>query len=207
MLSSNVQSIDLLMDCMAWRFWTMRQPNGCSTPAPRSSAAKQWFEELAQTMKKKTSTWNHERVLFWHRPAIQIVFIQIHNIYWFFIWIVFITHVRIVCFCISRWNHTNPASDSSLNHQQHIWVWQQLEFYFSFFQTIIPCKSRSRVIPTRVQTIILHANLSKIFKYIRKKQNISFQMQVMIFSKCLHIKMLPNFLRTFICLLRNFNVV
>ena len=34
MLSSNVQSIDLPMDCTAWRFWTMRQPNDCSTPAP-----------------------------------------------------------------------------------------------------------------------------------------------------------------------------
>jgi len=27
----------------------MRQLNGCSTPAPRSSAAKQWIEELART--------------------------------------------------------------------------------------------------------------------------------------------------------------
>jgi len=28
----------------------MKQPNGCSTPAPKSSAAKQWIkEELAQT--------------------------------------------------------------------------------------------------------------------------------------------------------------
>ena len=43
MLFSKVQSIDLPMDCMAWRCWTMRQLNGCSTPAPRSSAAKQWF--------------------------------------------------------------------------------------------------------------------------------------------------------------------
>ena len=51
MLSSNVQSIDLRMDCMAWRFWTMGQPNGCSTPAPRSSWAKQWFEQLAQKKK------------------------------------------------------------------------------------------------------------------------------------------------------------
>jgi len=48
MLSSNVQSINLPMDCMAWRFWTMRQSNDCSTSAPRS---KQWFEQLAQ---KKT---------------------------------------------------------------------------------------------------------------------------------------------------------
>ena len=48
MLSSYVQSIDFSMDCMAWRFWTMRQPNGCSTPALRSSAAKKWFEQLAQ---------------------------------------------------------------------------------------------------------------------------------------------------------------
>jgi len=38
-LSSNIQPIDLPMDCMAWRFWTMRQSNGCSTPAPRSSTA------------------------------------------------------------------------------------------------------------------------------------------------------------------------
>jgi len=31
----------------------MRQSNGCSTtPALRSRAAKQWFEELAQKMKK-----------------------------------------------------------------------------------------------------------------------------------------------------------
>jgi len=28
----------------------MRQPNGCSTPAPKSGAVKQWIkEELAQT--------------------------------------------------------------------------------------------------------------------------------------------------------------
>ena len=51
MLSSNVQSIDLSMDCIAWRFWMMRQANGCSAPAPRSSAAKQWFEQLAQKKK------------------------------------------------------------------------------------------------------------------------------------------------------------
>jgi len=49
MLSSNVQSIDLPTDCTAWRFWTTRQSNGCSTSA--SSAAKQWFEQLAQKKK------------------------------------------------------------------------------------------------------------------------------------------------------------
>jgi len=52
MLSFSVQSIDLLMDCKAWRFWTMRQLNRCSTPAPRSSAAKKWSEQLAQKKKK-----------------------------------------------------------------------------------------------------------------------------------------------------------
>jgi len=31
----------------------MRQLNGCSTPAPRSSGAKQWFQRLAQKKKKK----------------------------------------------------------------------------------------------------------------------------------------------------------
>ena len=38
MLSSNVQSIDLLVDYTAWCFWTMRQLKICTTPAPRSSA-------------------------------------------------------------------------------------------------------------------------------------------------------------------------
>jgi len=42
MLSSNVQSINLPMDCPAWRFSMMRQSIGCSTPALRSSAAKKW---------------------------------------------------------------------------------------------------------------------------------------------------------------------
>jgi len=32
----------------------MRQPNGCSTPAPKSSVAKQWIkEELAQTKEEE----------------------------------------------------------------------------------------------------------------------------------------------------------
>jgi len=53
MLSSNVQSIDLPTDYTAWRFWTMRQPNGCSTPTPKSSAAKQWMKELAQTKEEE----------------------------------------------------------------------------------------------------------------------------------------------------------
>jgi len=52
MLSSNVQPIDLSMDCTAWRFRTIRQPNGCSTPGTKSSAAKQWIKELVQNEKK-----------------------------------------------------------------------------------------------------------------------------------------------------------
>jgi len=56
MLSSNVQSIDLRMVGTAWWFWTMRQPNGCSTPAPKSTAAKQWCEGLAQKKKWLTTS-------------------------------------------------------------------------------------------------------------------------------------------------------
>jgi len=52
MLFSNVQSTGLPMDRMTWRFWTIRQSNGYSTSAPRSSAAKQWFEQLAQKNKR-----------------------------------------------------------------------------------------------------------------------------------------------------------
>jgi len=45
---SSMSYIDIPMDCTAWRFWMMRQSNGCSTPAVRSCAAKQWLEQQAQ---------------------------------------------------------------------------------------------------------------------------------------------------------------
>jgi len=48
MLSSNALPTDLLMNYTASLFWTMRT-NGCPTLAPRSSAPKQWSEELVQT--------------------------------------------------------------------------------------------------------------------------------------------------------------
>ena len=40
MLSSNVQSTNLLMDCRAWRFWTMRQSNGFSAPPSSDSVTR-----------------------------------------------------------------------------------------------------------------------------------------------------------------------
>jgi len=36
----------------------MRQSNGCSTPAPRSSEAKQWFQQLAQKKKNQVHALN-----------------------------------------------------------------------------------------------------------------------------------------------------
>ena len=45
----------------------MRQPNGCSTPAPGSSAAKQWLEQLAQKKKKNWVTGRHVLIFaVWH---------------------------------------------------------------------------------------------------------------------------------------------
>ena len=68
-LTSIVQSIDLCMDCTTGRFWMMRQPNGCSTLAPKSSAAKQWIkEELAQTKEEKEDKieiWPLQNKLCW----------------------------------------------------------------------------------------------------------------------------------------------
>jgi len=60
MLSSNVQSIELPMDCPAWRFWATRQSNGCSTPAPRFSAAQQW------TVTTRSNEENHV-FLWWNK--------------------------------------------------------------------------------------------------------------------------------------------
>jgi len=47
------KSIDLPMDCMAWRFWMMRQLNDCATAAPRCLRPSSGLKELAQT----TTTW------------------------------------------------------------------------------------------------------------------------------------------------------
>jgi len=71
MLFSNVQSIDLLMNCTAWRCWTMRLSNGCSTSAPRSSAAKQWSKELAQWKKKIFVVRNFQAKLLYDTSACQ----------------------------------------------------------------------------------------------------------------------------------------
>jgi len=46
-----------------WRFWTMRQSNGCLTLAARSSAAYQWFEELDQKKTKKPREFCYRTVL------------------------------------------------------------------------------------------------------------------------------------------------
>ena len=47
MLSSDTQSINLPLDCTPWPFWMMRQLIVCSTPAQRSSTAKQWTKRTA----------------------------------------------------------------------------------------------------------------------------------------------------------------
>jgi len=56
MLSSNVKSIDLLMACTVWQFWVTRHSNGCSTPAPRSSAAKQLIKTSDSVTRVNDST-------------------------------------------------------------------------------------------------------------------------------------------------------
>ena len=53
MLSSNAHSIDFRMVGTAWWFWTMRQLNGCSTPAPKSIAANSGVKDWL----KKRSDW------------------------------------------------------------------------------------------------------------------------------------------------------
>jgi len=65
-LSFAIQSIDLPVECMAWRFWTMRQTNGCSAPAPRSSATYEWI---------KWTGWNDEEARGWpvDRDAVPLV--------------------------------------------------------------------------------------------------------------------------------------
>ena len=57
-LKSGSSTLLIPMNYMAWQFWTIRQLNGCSTPSPRSSAAKQWFQPLAQKKKTNRLLWS-----------------------------------------------------------------------------------------------------------------------------------------------------
>ena len=74
MLSSNVQSIDLPINCMVWWFWTMRQLNGCSSLTPRSSTAKQWIERTES---------NNEEDFFNFLVACSTLFPTRQNFDWF----------------------------------------------------------------------------------------------------------------------------
>jgi len=47
--------INLPMDCTAWWFWMIKQLTGCSTPAPRSNAAKQWIWTTRSTDEEECS--------------------------------------------------------------------------------------------------------------------------------------------------------
>ena len=45
LLSVIAQSIDLLVECMVWQFWMLRQSHGCPMLSPRSCVAKQWLNQ------------------------------------------------------------------------------------------------------------------------------------------------------------------
>jgi len=102
MLSSIVQFIDLLMDSTAWRFWTMRNPKGCSTPAPRSSAASSgWLEQLAQKKMK-----NHRFLSpLLSSSRFYIIFVSRNNVC-----------ILGICSCIRSNNGNNLAQCSIQTH-------------------------------------------------------------------------------------------
>ena len=59
MLSSNVQSIAIPRDCTTWRLWTMRNSNGCSTSAPRSSGALPWTTTRSKDEEHASDVYQH----------------------------------------------------------------------------------------------------------------------------------------------------
>ena len=66
MLSSNVQSINLPMDRMAWRFWMTKQSNSCSTPASRSTVVCGLAVDKNSLKRWRKRTIRHE---VWSRTA------------------------------------------------------------------------------------------------------------------------------------------
>ena len=61
-------------------------------------------------------------------------------------------------------NHRDSSSNAPLEHQKHIRIRKKLKLNTSLFQTSIPSQSRCRVIPRWIQIIVIHANITEIFK-------------------------------------------
>ena len=80
-----------------------------------------------------------------------------------------------------------------LEHQKHIRIRKKLKLNSSLFKTSIPGQSRCCVLPRWIQIMVIHANISEIFKNIRQENNICLETQIMIFSKIFHFKLFPNF--------------
>ena len=80
MSSSTVQSIGLPTDYTAWRFWTMRQPNGFSTPAPISRRAS-GGQNNSLKRKKKNHPWHDlfAKLTFSQHIFCRCVLGQIHS--------------------------------------------------------------------------------------------------------------------------------
>jgi len=83
MLSLNVQSINIPMDCTAWRFWMIRQLNGCSTPDTRSAVVQpsSALKEKAQIMKKNIQ---HK---CWPWSSVSQCRIVCVTVYWYEVWV------------------------------------------------------------------------------------------------------------------------
>jgi len=96
-LSSSVQSIDHLMDCMAWRFWKMRQSNGCSTLAPRSNVTHGWRNLFQSGRHKWTSKTSRKCFVVWIGDY-DVTIIEIWRHYLYTIW-----KFKLHAF---RWNYT-----------------------------------------------------------------------------------------------------
>ena len=71
---------------------------------------------------------------------IQRVCVRVKQCFRRYIWIVCITHKRIVCFCMTTRDHRNTTTDALFNHQVHVNV-HQVKFYVTIFQGSIAQQS------------------------------------------------------------------
>ena len=69
LLSSNVQSIDIPMDCMAWRFWTMRHWNGCSTSWNLQCSEHVYVSQLSCTKIRRSAGYRNVSQKFKKSPG------------------------------------------------------------------------------------------------------------------------------------------
>ena len=144
-----------------------------------------WIQKMPLTAKLDTA---YCLLLFWlsseffssnyFQTGQHVVLLHI-QIVWF-AWVE-IFQIWIVGFCVPLAHHRYPAASSFFHKQMYVHIIQvQLQLHLCLLQPRISRQSRRCVVVRWIQPVLLQAYASKIFKQIRLRTKIRFEIQLVI---------------------------